>query len=310
MKKLILPLLLLCINTLLHAQKNTAAGSLTPEQKAKLTSIMYELDGKLKPVTSADAKLQGEMQQALKTIAAIKDVKQRSSAIAAYQQKYKGVYSAMVKKAGVDMNKYIAALNLAFPNYQFMLSNEFSIIGTARRTAPPAVPPAGPVTTQIKNFTTTKAVGCGGIGGGDAIFTSNSVKASAFATTAGGCNNRGEMTAQFDVPRASSASITLKHLLKTNAFAVGVLGTGITDSRCVVFSAADTRIINSVAIAPVLWVSSEDDEQNETMTFTVAPNAAQTITYIASVSTLSGLPSEANGDASITGISATLTTRP
>lgn len=309
MKKIIFPFLLLALTITASAQKGDEGG-ITPQQKAKLMSIMYELDGKLKPVIAADTKLQSQMQQELKNIAAIKDAKQRNTAIAAYHTKYKPVYSAMMKKAGVDLAKYVKELNTNFPGYQFMLSGDYAIIGKSRSANPQPTQPAGPVTTQIKNFNTSKSIGCGGIGGGSVTFTSNSVKASAFATVAGGCNNSGEITAQFDVPHASAASITISHVLKANAFAVGILGTGITSGICCVFTPSDTRRISVLAMAPVLWASYEEDEKNETITMPVSTNASQTVRYIANVIPMSGLPSEANGDASISGISIRLTTQP
>ncbi len=309
MKKLILSLLLLCFNALLHAQKTAESNNITSDQKARLMSIINEIDGKLKPAIAADTKLQSQMQGELKTIAAIKDVKQRSSAITTYQQKYKATYGALLKKAGVDMAKYIKELNTTFPGYQFMLSGDFAIIGKAKAIPPLPSQPAGPVTTEIKNFTTDRSIGCGGIGGGGVTFTANSVKVSGFATVAGGCNNSGEMIAKFDVPKVSSASLALKHVLKANAFAVGVLGTGITMSSCYI-SLTDARSIHVMAAAPILWAAYEEDELNETITVPAQVNASKTLGYYARVSTVSVLPSEGNGDANITSISIKLTTQP
>jgi hypothetical protein len=310
MKKIILPALLICLHILLHAQKANEPAGITAEQKAKLMSIMYEIDGKLKPVVSADAKQQSQMQQELTAIAAIKDVKQRSSATTAYQQKYKALYGAMLKKAGVDMAKYLKLLNSSFPGYQFMLSGDFSIIGKGRTVTPPSSQPAGPVTTQIKTFTTSKSVGCGGIGGGSVTFTSNSMKVSGFATVAGGCNNTGSMVAEFTVPAASSASIIVKHLLKADGFAVGVLGTGITTSTCYFYSGTTSTRISVLVMAPVLWVAGGEDEINETLTIPVSTNASRSVSYHTQVTPMSGLPSEAQGNASVTGIGITLTTQP
>ena len=52
------------------------------------------------------------------------------------------------------------------------------------------------------------------------------------------------------------------------------------------------------------------DEINETVTIAVSTNTSQSVKYYTQVTPMSGLPSEAQGSATVSGIGVTLTTQP
>jgi len=310
MKKTYLLALVLMIKTFAYAQEKQLSGEMTDQQKAKLVAIIYELDNKIKPVLTQNQALQTQMQKDIKTLAGIKDDKALALAISTYQAKHNKDYGEILKKAGIDMNVYVKQLSATFPNYIFTITGGYGIKADAKPMAASAQPAPGPVTTAIGNYQFTKHIGCGGGAGGSVTSASNSISAFGVAAVAGGCINRGSLNTTVAVPKAKSASIHMRHKLKTNAFAVGVLGTGIcsADAYC---SAADNRgSSSSWAFAPVLWVAYDEDEVREDYVFAVTPNTSKVFTYTVKVFPLAALPAETHGNASVTGINNDLTTQP
>lgn len=309
MKKVYLLALVLIIKNVALAQEKELSTDMTDQQKAKLTAIIYELDNKIKPVLAQNQALQSQMQKDIKSLSALKDDKALAAAITNYQAKYNKAYGDILKKAGIDMAAYVKQLSAAFPGLVFSITGGYGIKAEAKQAAARPQPAPGPVTSAITNYELTKHVGCGGAAGGSVTSTRNSINAFGLATIAGGCVNDGTLKADVVVPKAKTASIHIRHTLKTNAFAVGVLGTGICSSSTYCNASEGRGRSYSWAFAPVLWVAYDDDEVREDYFIAVTPNTNKKISYYVRINPMAGLPAETHGSASATSINNDLTTQ-
>lgn len=307
MKNSIILILILLLAAVTYAQKKPNA---TDEQiKARLTAIVYEIDSKLKPVFAKNEKLQGQMQQELKALAKITDVKRRSAAIAAYQAKYKSSYGALLREAGVDMAKYTRDLNTSFPSHQFILSDNFGIAGKLRAGTAALPIPAKPVSTPVTGYLAEKHTGCGGIAGGTISSSPNSFTGTSFCAVAGGCNNYGFFTKDVLAPQQASAVLKVSHKARVEAFAAGVAGLASSYASTTCTYGSRSTSLSVTAIAPLLWVAYAEDEEVINSAYTINAGRTSQISYGVYVASASALPGESNSKASITDINNILTTQ-
>jgi len=282
---------------------------ITPDQQAKLKTIMDDLDLQVKQAFKGEEKLQLEMDAELKKISLIKDVAGKKAAIDAYQNKYLSRYDSILKKGKVNLNDTVSSLNTIFPDRQFSLTNKLAIIGktkTSGKATTSSLPPLaeGPTTFTLKqsDFTSTKEIGCALIAGGGVSFGNQSITTNAFSTVAGGCKNLGLQTANIDVPRNTRATFEVAGDFNSTAFAIGV---GVA-SDASAYTNSFIGLFNTntgswaSAIAPLFWSAyNEQSVINARDSFSVSGPAIHEIWNDTSAMATAATLGTANAEAKV-----------
>lgn len=261
-------------------------ASMTKEQETQLRRLLQGADAKVNAGFKGQEKLQEDMLSELKAIESLKDPLARNKAIGAYQEKHKKAYGEILTKGGLSLQDLANQIQPVFPNLIVQVTDKLTIIGRSRQRplrqqSVSAAPTA--VTREIEpgEFEVHKEKSCALAAGGDVTSTNTSITATSLAVVAGGCHNRGDMTASVQLPpNRKSASIRVEADLSAVAFAAGV-GTAAASTgsaHASIFSCGNQAASASafvMAIAPFAWVASEEEEVDGAQRV-VAPPAAAT----------------------------------
>ena len=317
LKKCIPLLLMLIVVQHGWAQTDTL---ITKEQQLKFDNYMKMLDTKILEAFNKAPTVKTEMESKLKAIADAKDSLTKMKMIAGYQTQYSSTYSKMLMATGITKQMIITDLQAIIPQLNFTVDSLFNIKGRSSGTAKILSTSANSISySKPLVFDLTKSVSCGGFAGGSVNRGSNYVESNSTAIAIiGGCNCRGRLSGEFEMPPFQMASLVYRFKLHASGFAVGIGGTAavISGARASFYGVIGTRtteIISSysayiMTIAPILWVGNATEEQDVSTKTIGLPSDLKKISifYTASTNAVSAVCCGTTGKAKVSNIISTI----
>jgi hypothetical protein len=306
------------------AQDKAAPVNLVPNKKqsAEIQRINARYDAQIMAAFAGQEKLVAEMQSELKAIDQMKDPAAKKVAITTYQRKYTKTYQAALAKGKVDLAAWAAALNAIMPGVVYKVSGGTHLLATASSNSGSQAAPApradSPRADRLNqgDFAFERTVGCGGIAGGSVTRSVLDITSETFAAVAGGCENEGVLSHEFDLPSDKQALVELGGDTSVDAFAVGVVGSASAVGSASFFSSGrrdESGGYSSFcsAIAPVFWVGHcSQPAENVRLSFRSTKTGSNRISAVVIGQTISILPSGTSVTSKVRYLSAKITLSP
>ncbi len=225
-------------------------GEISKAQMTQVEQVLSAMDKDLQRAFKSNPKLESKMKAELKSLMGKSPSK---SAISSYQRKYQKDYSALLKSANVDLNRYAGQLRRIFPGVKFQVKNN-AIYGKKVLRKSEKVPSESPSPKRITQFQDVKDAGCMGGAGGGVDFTNTSISNGAFAA-AGICFNYGEKRALLNGQNvSSSSSLTMKADISVNIWAGALVGS----SGAIAKANVGENSLYESCVAPIAWMCGSE----------------------------------------------------
>lgn len=227
------------------------AGQLDASTLQRLDTIKTSYDRRIAAAFDRNPALRDRMKADLGAIGAERDSARKRQMIASYQQTYGAQYSQVLQAGGVDLSAMAREMKAAAPSMDFTLTNRMGIIArpvaaiaspgsrvqalstgqsSGLRTLGSSTSSPAPSATErrerlrLSDFESARKGTCVNLAGNDANRTSDGLLANSTAVLASGCNMEMQLSRPITVPAGEVAEISLRGVIESEAFALGILG--------------------------------------------------------------------------------------
>lgn len=264
-----------------EAQEN--GGALTKAEQSQIVNIMNRVDEKIKAAFKGQEALEAAMTRELQAISAMRDPAQQKTAGAAYRSKHLDSYRKILNRAGVDIPSVAREIQGVARRFNVSATQDQQLVGTFIHTSSTRLAAPSRTSREIDEFVDARERSCANIAGGEVTVTSSTIAAGSNAVVAGGCESSGTKSAAVEVPAgARSAHLSASADLFADALVVGIGGSASASAGAFfrVDESAQQSGVSIIAIAPILWVASEEESlDSSSINVEVAPGSNRTVRF-------------------------------
>ncbi len=287
--------------------------ALTPTQDAQLEKLFAGVDARLDAALSADPKRREAMESDLKALLALPEGKARLEAGRAYRQRHAAYYGAALKRAGVDLAAVARQLQQVLPGHTFQATSDHMILGqfgdAKDQGSTATTAPASSRTIRLV-LDPSASANCAGLTTRDIEQTRDFMEVKARAAGAGGCSQGANLSTNYDLTQASTASLAVYYSARVSVEVGGIAGVGMGRANATVTAPSISNTLSVSAVAPLLWYANKESSRSVRLSAEQPVGGNPIVLFRTHASSSGALNGGSHATARMSAIEARLTTTP